>query len=155
MKVHLTKVTEGVLSPSDDDAVNFVNKINVGETVFFEIKKAQNYKFHKKLFTLLNFLYAHWEPAELQDPKWKGVVPQKSFEQFRKDITILAGYYDALYRVDGSVRIEAKSLSYAKMTQEEKEALYSNIIDVGLDKILVGFTRNDLENVVFELLGFV
>lgn len=154
MRIHLTKVTEGVLSPSDEEAHAFIGKVKVGETVFFDIKKSQNYKFHKKLFTLLNFLYAHWEPAELQDPKWEGVVPKKSFDQFREDITILAGFYDALYRVDGSVRIVAKSIAYSKMSQEEKEQLYSNIIDVGLEKILVNYNKEELDAVMRELLGF-
>ena len=50
LRIHLTKVTEGDLSPSDEEAHAFIGKVKVGETVFFDIKKSQNYKFHKKLF---------------------------------------------------------------------------------------------------------
>jgi len=91
----------------------------------------------------------------LEDPRWKGIVPEKSFDRFRADIQILAGHYEAKYRIDGSVRIESKSVSFARMTDKSFEELYSAVIDVGLKHILVGYDDADqVDRVVMELIQF-
>jgi len=81
-------------------------------------------------------------------------VPEKAFEQFRKDLIILSGHYNAYYRLDGSVRIEAKSISFGSMNEDTFEELYSSTIDVVLKRILHHYTREDLENVVREAMRF-
>lgn len=154
MNIHLTNI-RGLLIPSDEEAREYISKLEEGQVVYLDIKKRRNYQFHKKLFALFNFLYSHWEPQELQDSQWQGVVPERSFETFRRDLTILAGHYEAFYRVDGSIRIEAKSLSFGKMGEEEFENLYSNVINVGLKHILTGYdNREQVDNVIMELLDY-
>lgn len=154
MKVRLQKVSRGILVPEDDAAEKLVDKMKVGQVIYADFKRQRNIQFHRKYFALLNFAYSHWEPAHLADPKWEGVKPLKSFNRFRKDLAILSGIYEATYRVDGSVRIEAKSISFGRMSEEEFEELYSNTIDVILERILVSYTREQLDQVVFELMGF-
>jgi len=154
MKIYLTKI-HNTLIPEDDDGRKWLDKVKTGETLYVEVKKSRNYKFHRKFFALLNFLFSRWEPLELQDSKWKGVTPEKSFEQFRKDIVILAGHYDAFYRVDGSVRIDAKSISFGRMKEAEFEELYGAVIDVGLKHFLTGYkSRKEVDKTVNEILEF-
>ena len=57
-------------------------------------------------------------------------MPTKNFDRFRADLTILAGFYDTTVRLDGSVRVEPRSISFAKMSAEEFSDLYSRTIDV-------------------------
>lgn len=155
MKIYLTKIHDSLV-PENEDAAKWLDKVPTGETLFLEIKKTRNYRFHRKFFALLNFLFSRWEPLELQDSKWKGVTPEKSFEQFRKDIVILAGHYDAYYRVDGSVRIDAKSIRFGRMEEAEFEELYGAVIDVGLKHFLTGYeNREEVDRTVNEILGFV
>jgi hypothetical protein len=67
----------------------------------------------------------------------------------------MAGYYDATHRLDGSVRIEAKSISFANMTADNFAELYSNTIDAVLKHILTNYSRDDLDDTVEQLmLGF-
>lgn len=154
MKIYLTKI-HNTLVPENEEAANWLNKVKDNETISVTVKKMRNYRFHKKFFALLNFLYSRWEPLELQDSKWKGVTPEKSFERFRKDIVILAGHYDAFYRVDGSVRIEAKSLSFGSMNEGNFEELYNSVIDVGLKHFLTGYkSREEVSGTVDEILRF-
>jgi hypothetical protein len=42
---------------------------------------------------------------------------QKNFDQFRKDLTILAGYYESTINLRGEVRLIAKSLNFSAMGQ--------------------------------------
>jgi len=143
-----------VLVAGDQATSDFIHSLQVSATIHADFKRMRNIKFHKKFFALLNFLYQHWTPAAFQSCKWEGVIPQKNFDRFRKDITILAGFYNASYRLDGSVRIEAKSISFGKMSEEDFQELYSRVIDVGIKNVLTNYSKSDLQNVVEELLSF-
>jgi hypothetical protein len=161
MKIKLQKYYEegarfGVLLPEhgDEESEKFVDKLKLKETIVADFKKPRNYEFHKKWFALVKFAYDHWEPSAFQNSKWEGVVPEKSFDRFRKDLIILSGRYDAVYRVDGSVRIEAKSISFANMNQEEFKKLYNSTVNVILDKILTTYSLKDLEEIVKKVEAF-
>lgn len=148
------KSASGALMAADQAGVEALAKIKTGQPLRMKYTRQRNYEHHKKWFALVGFAYDHWEPAELQDSRFPGVVPEKNFDRFRKDLTILSGYYEANYRVDGSVRIEAKSISFGSMSQDDFERLYSATIDAVLKHILRNYTRDDLEQVVEQLLRF-
>ncbi len=149
------------LAPDDQNALEWLNHLSSSDVISVEAKKLRNYKFHRKMFALFQFLFSQWEP-EIEDGQHAMltedgdlIIPEKSFERFRKDLTILAGHYECHYLIDGSVRIEAKSLSYDKMSTEAFEELYSNVINVGLKHILPNYSRSDLDEVLSKLLAFV
>jgi hypothetical protein len=118
--------------------------------------KPRSYMFHKKLFSLFNFAFEHWEPVEVIDKKLAryGVIPEKNFDQFRKDLTILAGYYDAYTRIDGTPRLEAKSLKFDKMSNDEFGKLYGKVCSIVLQKILINYSADDLESVIQQVLDY-
>jgi len=154
MKLSLKKVGVQMI-PADTDTADYLNKLKMGDVVTADFKKTRNYNFHKKYFALIKFAYEHWTPAQFEESRFQGVIPEKSFERFRKDVIILSGRYDAVYRVDGSVRIEAKSISFAKMNEESFAELYDSTINVILSKILTNYTKQELEDVVGELMSFM
>ncbi len=153
MKLSLKKVGVQMI-PADPDTTDYLNKLKMGEVVIADFKKPRNYNFHKKYFALIKYSFDNWEPIALEDSKWEGVVPEKSFERFRKDLIILAGRYNAVYRIDGSLRIEAQSISFAKMDSNGFAELYDATINVILNKILTNYTRDDLDRVIEELERF-
>ena len=126
MKAQLSKTISGLM-PIDPDSVAWFNKLKPGEVVRAEFKRTRNYQFHKKYFALLSVGFDNWKPGEINS---KYGVPTKNFDRFRADLTILAGFYDTTVRLDGSVRIEPRSISFAKMSAEEFSDLYSRTIDV-------------------------
>lgn len=146
------RIGNGTFVPASDGDVSALSHIKTGELIKCTLTKPRNIKFFRKWWALVDYAYAHWEPSALEDPKWSGVIPEKNKERFRKDLTILAGHYDAFYRIDGSVRIEAKSISFAKMSEEEFEEFYSSCINVVLKRILTNYKRHDLEQVIEQLL---
>ena len=141
-KVKFTKVS-GVLAPFGPEAEAWMDTLKAGQLVEVDITKPRNYEFHKKYFALINYAYENWDIEEID--------AAKNFGRFRDDITILAGYYEKYYRTDGSVRIEAKSISFASMEQQEFDALYSKTLDVLLAKILPSHTQDDVN----QILGFM
>ena len=121
MSIVLFKTASGALAPANQQSFDALGKIKIGDAIQVSIKKVNNLEFHKKLFALFNFAYDHWDPQELE---YKGQKVQKNFDQFRKDCTILAGFYDTVVNLRGDIRLVAKSLSFDKMNHNERKKFY-------------------------------
>ena len=144
--------TANVLVPYDEAAADFVQKMKSGSLMHSDFKKVRNYKFHKKYFALVTFAFDQWEPQD--GLTYQGQPVTKNKERFRKDVAILAGFFESTVNLKGEVRLEAKSVSFAQMDEIEFEALYSATVDVVLRKVLTNYSKSDLENVVNQLLEF-
>ncbi len=147
----LAKTAGGALVPVDQQGIDYLARLKLGVGVKVKVTKHNNILFHRKLFALANLAYESWEPSQATH---KGEVVAKNFEQFRADLTILAGYYEAAMRLDGSIRLIAKSWSFEKMEDDEKERMYSAIINVVLARVLTQYTREDINEVIERLLRF-
>jgi hypothetical protein len=134
----------GGLIPATDEDAEALRKIKAGTAVRVEVKQIRNYKFLQKWFTLAKYAYDIWaETIEPQEYKGQPVMP--NFDRFRKDLIILSGHFDAVYNARGEVRVEAKSISFANMSEDEFEKLYSETISVVLGKILGGSSMTEAE----------
>lgn len=147
----LMKVSN-ILVPHDEAAEAFIQKMKAGELTHADFKRVRNYRFHKKYFALLDFAFDQWEPSG--GLQYKGMPVAKNKERFRKDLTILAGFYESTVNLRGEVRLEAKSIGFAQMDEVEFEKLYSATVDVILQRILTKYTRDDLDEVINQLLRF-
>jgi hypothetical protein len=157
-EVTLVKIN-GALAPYDEEAEELLKKIKVGRPVRCKIVRIRSWEFHKKFFALVRVAYDIW--SELYPPKtvkMRGVDTPvaTSEEQFRRDLTILAGYYEATYTIKGEVRVVAKSISFDAMDQDEFEKLFSQCINVILTKILTSsdLSEDVLRASVDRVMGF-
>lgn len=137
--------------PGDPATAEFCNKIKLGNAIHGEFTQMRNYDFHKKLFSLLNLAFEYWQPGEITSKYGK---PEKNFDRFREDLTILAGYYYTQIRLDGSVRVVADSLSFGKMNQETFDKLYQNILTVVIEKILYKMTGAEIEKLADQVWSY-
>lgn len=143
MKINFIKQPGGMLLPASDIEANKMNRFKTGDNYEVDIKLSRNGKFHGKVFSFFNFCFQYWKgDNEYQDES-------KQFDVFRAHLICLAGYHDTYYKIDGGVRLEAKSISYANMTQEEFEGLYSALINAALKNI--AFIDDDAYN---QLIAF-
>lgn len=125
-----------------------------GEISFLDFIIPRNSKFHRKFFALLNVGFDAWEPNR-KHKSYKGLVVQKNFEQFREDITILAGYYEQTFDLKGRMKIRAKSISFAKMDDAQFEEVYQAVVTVLLREVCTRYAgRDELDAVVDRVLGF-
>lgn len=152
MKAHFVKTSHGLI-PNSSESETWYNKIKIGAIVSVNASVMRNYKFHKKLFALLNLSFSYWEPGEISSEYG---VPIKNFDRFRKDLTILAGYYHTEIRLDGSVRVVADSISFSKMDNETFDKIYNSILTIAIEKISVlnTMTRDEVNNLVDKFLEF-
>jgi len=93
---------------------------------------SRNPQFHAKVFVFLKFCFDHWA----SDRQFMDEAGQ--FDVFRRNLTVLAGFYDSYHTISGEVRIEAKSLSYARMNEEEFKQCYTALINAAVRTIFKG-----------------
>lgn len=146
MKLNMQKQPGGILSPADDIAAEYLTKLKTGEWYEIEIKRSRNPQHHKKVFAFFNFAFAYWRGQG----KYEFLDEAAQFDRFRKDLTILAGYRNEVYKYDGSVRVEAKSLSFGNMDQTEFEEFATAMQNAAMRTIFQGAN----ERVIQELMGF-
>lgn len=151
MKIQAVRVPTGYMFATDADRET-AKAHKLGQSVSIEVKAVRNPKFHKKYFALLNLGFDYWETVG----EYKGGQMVKSFDRFRKDVAILAGYYDIVENIRGEARYEAKSISFGRMEEDEFNKLYEATIQVLLDRVLSskGFTRGEVDHAVDNLLRF-
>lgn len=133
----------------DEDGVD--RRCSIGGILRCTVRITRNARFFRKWWALVRFAFDHWEPGPVEH-RWKKIIPKKNFNRFRKDLTILAGHYDAYYRLDGSVRVEAASIKWSKMEEPEFEELYSKTLDVILEKVLTRYDRVEAQTIADQLL---
>jgi len=147
MDIFLIKMPDGNLHPAQDNDRELLKKIKSMEPVRVTLKRPRNYEFHKKWFALLNFAYDYWEPPH-------NLVGHKNFDRFRKDIIILAGYYDTVVRLDGSTRVEPKSISFGSMSEDDFEKLYDATIEVVCQHVLRQYDGDMLKSILDQVQAF-
>ncbi len=152
MKIHLRKINNSTLITASDDDIEKLKRVKAGAVVSVELKISRNYRFLKKFFAMLDVGFDAWEPDEVT---YKGHIVAKNKEQFREDVTIMAGYGELMLRLDGSMRTKAKSIAFGSMSEDEFEKVYNAVSSVLLAKVLRNYTKDDLERVVNELIGFI
>ncbi|MCO4152014.1 DUF1367 family protein [Citrobacter freundii] len=135
MQIDLVKHPGGVFSPANETDLERLQRFKNGETYVAEIKLTRNPKFHRKVMAFFGFCFEHWcaDRAGLSSAD-----ETTQFNRFRKDLTILAGFYDTVTNIRGEVRAEAKSLAYANMDDEEFGRCYSSLINAAIKHVFAG-----------------
>jgi hypothetical protein len=128
MEIYLRNTINGLipLYPSDFDEKR---KLKLGQDYKANIVNPRNYLFHKKFFALVNIGH---ENTSLEMP----------FDTYRRYIIQKAGYFKS-YSTPKGVYFEADSISFASMSQDKFEELYSRVIDVIIKDI--GSTTEEVE----------
>ncbi len=71
-----------------------------------------------------------------------------SKEAYRRWLTMKCGYFSSIVCPSGSTVFVADSISFAKMSQEDFEELYSTAIDVFIRELGEKLTRDDIDKVL-------
>lgn len=139
VKLYVCKGLGATLRPADEVATDAIRKFPAGEIYEVEIKRPRNLKFHRKAFALMQLAYENQENYT-------------EFDKFRRALVIEAGYFDDLRLLDGTTVREAKSLSFAKMDEDDFGKLYNALINTILRVVLPGVDRPELEAQVEQFL---
>ncbi len=150
MKGHFKKLP-GRLVPADEQTANHLFNIKNKSILAVDFTQPRNYKFLQKYMTLINHGFETWEPPE---NSYKGMDVEKNPERFRKDVQILAGYGYPVVNIKGETRMESRSISFGKMSEDDFTKLYSSVINVLLKRVFKNYTRDDIDNAINELMEY-
>ena len=161
-EIMLVKLPDGKLEGlSDADKLAYkrfksrLHNLEAGELCTIDAKLPRNGKYHRRFFAMLNLGYEAWEPKR-QNKSYKGMSVAKNYDRFRSDVLILAGHYEQTFSLDGKLKLEAKSISFASMNQPEFEEIYNSVLDVLLAKVLKTYAgREEVNGVVDRMLRFL
>jgi hypothetical protein len=152
--LQMIKQPGGMLRPANQVDADALQSVPNGRVLAVDFSQPRNPQFHRKFMALLNFGFEYWQPEELE---YRGMKSVKSFDRFRKEVTVLAGYYTVTTTLKGDVRLEAKSISFGKMGEEEFHKLYRAVFSVLWKYVLSkvpNMTENAAEQAINELLSF-
>ncbi len=146
MKIEMVKMAGGTLVPACDMQLEKLNKFKTGEQYEIDIKLSRNPAFLRKVMVFFKFCFEHWDGNKAHD----NCSELEQFDRFRKDLTILAGFYIQSVRLNGDIRVEAKSLAFSNMSEEEFQECYIALTKTALKHI---FKTAD-QNTYNQLLSF-
>jgi hypothetical protein len=151
----LTKLPNGTLAAADQDTQDAISKLRLGQAMHGKFSRVRNYKFLQKFMTLVRYAFDVWTDT-VPARTYRGQAVQPSIDKFREDITILAGYSEAVFGISGDLRLKAKSISFANMGEDEFEGVYSAVISVILERVLshTRMTEAELREVVERILAY-
>lgn len=155
MEINFIKADGCAVPVSDEDRQKFY-KLKYQVPFKAKISYPRNYNFHKKFFVMMSIGFHAFEPPEKY---YEGRLIQKSFDRFRKDVIIAAGYYDIVIDMKDRLRYEPKSISFSNMSQEEFERVYNDCCNVLLKEVLGRYSFEELQeevnrNLVDKLIYF-
>lgn len=134
MKITMIKQAGGVLVPSSDMDAEKLTSFKTNEHYEIEIKRSRNPAFLRKVMAFFNFCFDHWD-GERSHLHCSEI---EQFDRFRKDLTILSGFYVQTIRLDGTIRTEAESLAFASMSEERFQECYKALISAAMKHIFKG-----------------
>jgi hypothetical protein len=155
MEVLLQKMIQGHLVPVNEDEADKLRRIKAGATVRCDITQMRNAAFFRKWWALAKLAFDVW--TETVTPyEYKGQAVLADFDRFRRDLTILAGFYRPVFNARGEVRLEAESLKWSQMDEDRFEALYSKTIDAVLQKVIpkAHYSEQSLRAAVDRVMEF-
>lgn len=126
MKLNLFKTLSG-LKPAFDTDKDQYNKIPMNSILEFDVKIPRNEKLHRKFFALLNLAYNN--QSNYKNPDYFRQDVMKAIGQFNERINYLDG---------GTVTLEAKSIKFANMGNDEFNSIYEDTLDYIAKQLGVG-----------------
>lgn len=135
MEIHLTK-HDGRLCPATTGDAVLIGQLPVDTPLRCAITRQRNYRFHRKFFKLIDMAYPH-----------SGHV---SKEAFLDDLKILVGHCDKVVRMDGSVWLRPRSISFAKMDEDSFSQFYDSCLTVLMEHVFTGSDPEDIRRVALD-----
>lgn len=146
------------LVPACEESAEWLRKKKLGATILVEPREMRNGAYFRKWFALVKLGFDYWsENAATIEYKGTPVLPD--FDRFRKDVTIMAGFYRPVVNIKGETRLEAESLKWSSMSEERFCELYDATIRVLLERVFNGkccptWSEDELRSVAAQILEF-
>lgn len=126
------------LFPATDHDKDTFSKIPQNEVLRVKWTRPRNVLFHRKFWALARVAFDHSE--------------HPSVEAFVDDLKIMVGHCDRIVRMDGSIWLRPRSISFANMDDDEFATFYDGCVNIILEHVLVGVSYEELERIVARFM---
>lgn len=127
------------LVPAEPQSDEVVAGIKDGEVVSCNIKRPRNINHHRLFFALMNEVYLNQSRYATMD-------------HMLIAIKVAIGHYDE-QNVNGRAVVIPRSISFAKMDQNEFRNFYDKVVEMVVTKLLPNTTKEDLERRIMDIIG--
>jgi hypothetical protein len=129
-----------VLVPADRTAEEWLGKTKLRQSVLLKAERPHNIKFHSKFFAFLHVVHENQDRVS-------------DFDLWREELLIEMGYYYVTISRAGEIRLHARSLSFATMTEQEFSRVYDSFVEHVCHIVIPGLDSMDLEREVMAFLA--
>lgn len=146
----------GSMSPAFTSDAESMERVKNG-LVKVKVVRPRNPDFHARFFAMLNFGFDYWNPMSVM-VDGVAITPEKSFDRYRKDLLIIAGFRKVVVNLKNEVRYEAESISFANMDEDRFREVYRLVFGVLWDYVLSrvdGMSKEHAENTINQMLDFM
>lgn len=150
MKVNFVKQPGGVLLPASEVESERLKRLKSGIVYEVDIKggEKRNRGYHGKIFLFMTFCFQYWDG---HNTDFQYQCEKAQFDSFRKNLTIASGYFDWVVGLNGEPMMQARSLSYDSMEQEEFEQCANAMINAAMATV---FNNTNDEQILNRLQSF-
>ena len=122
-EIYVLRDAGGGLLPCYAEDAAQIERLERGRAYLVRVYEARNVRLHRKYFALIN---AAWGACgEVWRKKFRSV------DNFRKSVTLLAGYTDHVYNARSGEWVEMpRSIAFDSMCEDEFEQLYEATLSI-------------------------
>jgi len=140
-KLFLVKTPSGFL-PFDDEDKAITDKFGEGEVCEVDIRKARNWKNHKRFFAMVKLVFENQDKYQIMD-------------ELLTELKLIAGHYKIHVTNKGEPVYIPKSISFEKMDEVEFQTFFDHVIDAALSKKLIWIAKEQfIEELQLRILDF-
>ena len=133
--IYLKKTGDNLLAAADENALNVIRRMRLGQAMKLKYSFPRNYGNHKRFFAFLNTAF------QIQDHF-------DNFKHFRKWLTMRAGHWEIIQAPNGYQIFDAKSIAFDKLDEKEFQEIFESCIDEFIKYWGDRITRDQLESVI-------
>ena len=137
----------GAYYPATDHDKEISDQAREGAAFRLKLSSPRNPDHHRKYLALLNLVFDNL-PEGHRLVFGDRVMRIKSVDNLLWHIKMQLGYYENKMTLGGKITMEAKSISFDSMPQEEFNEFYNRSIDVILKYFLQGVDKLELEEMI-------
>ena len=139
-QINLIRYHDG-LRPSLPEDADKLAKIKAGTIIASTIKAPRNAGFHRKFFALLGIVVDHTD--------------FENVDQVLHILKIRLGHYDPIIEpITGKTFLHPRSIAFAKMDQSAFDDFYNQSVNVILEFMLAGWSKETLDQAYEQVLQF-
>ena len=136
-EAHLIRKADGSFLPAYDSDYEVMKRVKTGKAIRVSWVQPRNYRNHCRFMAMLNLTISEMSD-DISDR-------YRNMNYLRKSVLISTGYCDIIETIEGDVQLQAKSMSFGAMKEDEFNELYKLVVNYILKFFLPGLDHRTLE----------